>query len=131
MTATAIRRGGYYDKYRENPTPISTRGAGVIRYIVRLLAEAGAKGGKEGPPDGVHLETLHRKLCAKFPNRDANKLWTTLRNQVPSRLRLVRGLDVQRNAKTGGYYYAGAVPDAVTARITSPKKKPAKGKKKR
>jgi len=120
----AATKGGYYAQYRQHPLALSAKGAGVIYQITKLLATAarGRHDKKTNQPAGITREALHKKLIAHFPDRDVAKMWTTVNNQVPSRLRLVRGLDVRRNENTGGYYLVGDAPKPV-------KTAPAKGKK--
>lgn len=93
-TATGTWAG--YDRYVENPLPFSeTRGDGVLKFIVDVLKDAGAKN------KPLTKEEIHEKMVKKFPNRDKDKMMTTLTNQIPSRLRIVRGIHVWKTKEVG------------------------------
>jgi hypothetical protein len=91
------RAGGW--KPGDPPLPFDeTRGPGVIRTLVDYLKAA-------SPDKPLTKEAAVAKLKAAFPDRDEAKLTTTVNNQIPSRLRIVRGIHVWSNAT--GYWIAG------------------------
>lgn len=61
---------------------------GVIETIIALLQRATAA-------NPLTREQLHEELCQRFPGRDRDSLMTTIRTNVPSRLRMRRYLDVR------------------------------------
>lgn len=86
------------------------RGPGVISSLVEFLKKANA----EKPlTKAAAVEKLH----AKFPTRDRLQLTTTVNNQMPSRLRIVRGIHLHKDGK-GGYWIEG---DGQTPQKNPPK----------
>lgn len=77
-------------------TEFSDRGPGKIKTLVEFLIKAGKT--------GKHLtkEAALDKMKAAFPDDDSNKMRTTVNNQIPTRLRDVRGIHVWRSET--GYY---------------------------
>lgn len=93
----AKRAGGW--KPGDPPLPFDeARGPGVIRSLVDLLKAA-------TPEKPLTKEKAVEELVAKFPDRKSEKIKTTVSNQIPSRLRIVRGIHVWSNA--GGYWIDG------------------------
>jgi hypothetical protein len=111
--------GGWDGK---TPLPFSDRGPGVIKFIVEELKAAG----KAKKP--ISLDALHAKLAKEFDDRDSDALKTTLRNQVPSRLRIVRGIHVWSTRDKDGtkYWIEG---EGKTEQPAGPKPAPAVPKK--
>lgn len=78
------------EKWGETGQPVSDRGAGVTKVIIRELRAAG-----KGPrPAGITKEGILEVLKAEFPDRDPLKMIVTVGNQVPTRLRDERFLNV-------------------------------------
>jgi hypothetical protein len=73
---------------------------GVIANIIAILGEA-----TEAAP--LTREMIWKRLCERFPDRDAGGMRVTVHSQVPLRLRKVNELDVQGSDDKGGYYIAG------------------------
>ena len=117
----ATAGGVWYAKYKNNPAPFSDRGPGVGKRIVEILLDAG-----QAKEKGISKEAVHKKIKAEFRDRDATKLWTSVNNLIPSRLRQVRGITVLRDTRDGDSVYwipEGGVPEAPVAEKTE---KPAK-----
>ena len=53
----------------------------------------------------VTRQDAHAKLAAKYPQYDPDDLWVFVVNQLPNRLRTVRGLKLYRNAKSPRGYW--------------------------
>lgn len=77
-------------------------GGSVIKTIVDILKAAGEKG------KPVTKEAIHEKMKKAFPDRDHAKMFTTMSNQVPSRLRIVRGIHVWKTQVKQGDVMATA-----------------------
>lgn len=106
--APAERTSKAWDPESGKPRPFSDRGPGITQFLVGVLQKAGeGKKDKEGVPVGISKEGALAKMVVKFPDHKEAKLATTLANQVPTRLRQVRHIHVQRNPATGGYYVVG------------------------
>ena len=83
---------------KEGSQPISDRGPGVTKAVVREL-KAHGKGAK---PVGITKQELLRILKDEFRDRDPVKMLVTISNLIPSRLRDERGLHVWRVARENG-----------------------------
>lgn len=66
---------------------------GVIDAIVRILRNA--------YPCGISFTNAKAQLATKFPGRDAESMLCTLQQQVPSKLRSEKGINVVRGTKDG------------------------------
>ena len=83
---------------RKHPQPLTDRGPGVVRTIVQALRKAGERGRP------VTKAEIHERLKRQFPDRDPNKMMTTVNNRVPTYLNKIMGMGVVRDPATGGYY---------------------------
>jgi hypothetical protein len=107
-TKPAKEHSGAWSPDSGKPLPLSDRGPGITKYIIQCLQEAGSgKLDDDGVPRGLTKEELVKKLASKFRDHDPVKLASTVSNQVPSRLRIVRHLYAQRNPNTRGFYMEG------------------------
>jgi hypothetical protein len=94
-------------RFKKEPQPLTERGTGIIRSIINQLKEAG-----KGTPKPITKEDIVKVLKKEFKGRDEAKMTTTVNNQIPSRLKLVRhihvwtGEAVSTPGKTG-YYIKG------------------------
>lgn len=77
----------------KGPLPFADGGS-VIKTIVEILTKAG----DNGKP--LTKDAIHEKMKKIYPDRDAKKMFTTMSNQVPSRLRIVRRIHVWKTSKT-------------------------------
>jgi hypothetical protein len=93
-------------KKAKAPTP-RPEGPGVIASIVEFLSAASAT-------RPLTKKDIHARLVRRFPERNADSMWTTINIQVPSRLLVDRNVRVEKNDK--GYWIGGGA------------KKPKKGK---
>lgn len=66
---------------------------GVVENIIEMLTTC------REPMDHA---AIHEELCRRFPDRNHDSLWATVKTYVPSRLRTVRFLNIRANAR--GYY---------------------------
>lgn len=105
--------------WKKTPQTLTGRGEGKIKFIVDTLIARGK--GKD--PKGITKEGMLGLMQVKFPNGDAKKMMTTINNQIPSRLKLVRHIYVWRNPDTKGYYIAGdgSEPQEKTAKAAKTK----------
>lgn len=69
-----------------------SKGVGVQATIVAMLLK--------GP---VSKDTIHKALVKKFPDRNADSMKNTINSQVPSGLRIEKGITVHKNEK-GKYF---------------------------
>lgn len=91
------------ETWKTKPQQLTGRGEGKIKFIVDTLIDAG----KKKDPKGVTKEEMLELMKEQFPESDANKMKTTINNQIPSRLKLVRHINVWKNSDTKGYYISG------------------------
>lgn len=82
-------------KEKKEPAAPKTKTGGVIDTIVTVLKKATAK----KPASKLDI---HEVLKKKFPERNAESMWTTINIQVPGQLRSKKGLTIQKNEK--GYW---------------------------
>lgn len=128
---TVKTQSKFYAKWAAAGTPQPFRGeTGKLFTIVKILKEAGASG------NYVTKEDVLDKMKVAFPEDDPIKMEVTIRNQIPCRLRLVRGLFVwqQRTGSvtrywidptTGGFAEQPAdVPKVIRPDGTQPATKP-------
>lgn len=109
--------------WEKTPQELTDRGPGVVRYIIEQLKKA--DDGSDAPK-GITKDDLHKKLVAKFDDRDPEKMRTTLNNQIPSRLLLVRHIHVWKGSgKEGktGYFIRGEGMKAQPASMVPKKAK--------
>ena len=66
---------------------------GVLDAIIKILRNA--------YPCGISFTDAKSRLATRFPGRDAEGMSCTLQQQVPSKLRSVKGINVVRGTKTG------------------------------
>jgi hypothetical protein len=85
-------------KTKKEKAPAAERGPGVIASILKFLQSGTAK-------KPVTKEDVHQKLIKLFPDRDADSMWSTINIQIPNRLRVDRGVHVNRNEN--GYWVEG------------------------
>lgn len=128
-------------EWKKNPLTLGNNGAGVFRHVVDELKAAG-KGAK---PNGLTKPEIVKLLAAKFPDRQASKMETTVSNLVPTRLRdnfAIHVWRIKRQDGSSAYYIPGdgskpqpkepkpvkpaAAPKAV--KVPAPKAAPAKAK---
>lgn len=110
--------GGW--KPGDPPLPFDeARGPGVLRSIRDLLMAASEK-------KPITKEAVVAELKKEFPDRDVAKLAVTVSNQIPSRLRIVRGLHVWRSEQ--GYWIPGdgSKPQPKKESVAKPKPEPKK-----
>jgi hypothetical protein len=79
----------------DNPLKFS---GGVAEALFKMLHRAGRK-------RPVTRRDAHARLVARFPDYDPDDLWVFVVNQLPNRLRTVRGLKLCRNAKSPRGYW--------------------------
>lgn len=89
-------------KVKEDPDenkerkPRAKKVGGVIATIVDCLKGASKK-------NPVSKEDIHKTLCKKFPDRSEESMLSTIRTQVPGKLKSDRELVVSTNGE-GGYW---------------------------
>ena len=71
---------------------------GVAAALASMLRRASRK-------HPVTRPDAHARLAAKYPQYDSDDLWVFVVNQLPNRLRTVRGLKLCRNAKSPRGYW--------------------------
>lgn len=96
---------------------------GVIATIISLVSVATKK-------KPITKEAIHEELKKKFPERAAESMWSTINIQIPGRLRIERGLIIE---KVEGGYFLDRVDESVIGQSNrkspAPKAKPAKEEK--
>lgn len=78
--------------YMANPPPATTK-PGVLDQIELYLIKHAT----------FTIAELHRHLCKRFPDRNAKKMLTTIKTQVPTRMSQQRGYSFKR--EKGGVYH--------------------------
>ncbi len=104
-------------KWKKTPATLGTKGAGVFSTVLAELKAAG-KGKKPTPITKEHIVGV---LKEKFPDRDVEKMATSVNNLVPSRFGYKWGIHVWSDKMEDGrkgYYVVG---DGKTPQPDAPK----------